>query len=94
MTFIKPFIIKEVDLLTVKRLIQYARFNAKNDWGTAIRMLLDYVDTDAKNIMLYNRMLEFETRLERLEASLEEKEPEKKKVRGFGPKQIQEEKND
>jgi len=87
MTYIKPFPIKEVDLLTIKRFINFCRFNAKNDWGVGLKVLLDYVDTDAKNVMLYNKIMDLESQLEAMSSritELAEKPKETKKKGTFG----------
>jgi hypothetical protein len=89
MTYIKPFPIKECDLLTIKRFIHFCRFNSKNDWGIGLKMLLDYVDADAKNIMIFDKMMQLEGELEGLKteiSSLKDKMNEKKERVGFGVK--------
>ncbi len=85
MTYIKPFNIKEVDLMTIKRFISYARFNAKNDWGTAMKMLLDNTEADAKEVMLYENILALKQEVEQIKAEIEKK-PETKVVKTFGVK--------
>lgn len=87
MTYIKPFPLKEVDLLTIKRFIRFCRFNSKNDWGIGLKILLDYVDTDAKTTLLYDKQLKIEEEISGLKSELnemKEKPKEKKVVKGFG----------
>lgn len=86
MTYIKPFPIKEVDLLTIKRFINFSRFNSKNDWGVGLKMLLDYADGDAKIMMLYDRILQVERDVEGIIIALDEPKQQQKEQtkRTFG----------
>jgi len=72
MTYVKPFPIKEVDLLTIKRFIKFCRFSSKNDWGVGLKILLDSIDYDAKTMMLYEKISALESRIEGLESSQQE----------------------
>lgn len=76
MTYIKPFPIKECDLLTIKRFIQFCRFNSKNDWGVGLKMLMDYVETDAKTLLLYDKILKLENDMEGLKVLVDNKQGE------------------
>lgn len=86
MTLIKPFVIKEIDMFTLKRLIRYCRMNSKNDWALGIKMLLDQCEGDAKSMMLYEKLVTLEENynkhLEVLHNETKKEEP--KKVKTFG----------
>lgn|SRR3990167_5375223 len=84
MTLVKPFVIKEIDMLTLKRLVRYCRQNAKNDWGTGIKMLLDAAEADAKTMMLYEKIVVLEDKVESLIGKPQEEKKEKKEFKGFG----------
>lgn len=84
MTLIQGYCIKEIDLLTVKRFIQFCRFNTKNDWGVGLKLLLDFVESDSKTVMLYDKITAVESRVEAVEATLNKPPQEKKTPTTFG----------
>jgi hypothetical protein len=86
MTYVKPFPIKEIDLLTIKRFIKFCRFNSKNDWGIGLKILLDYVEGDAKSIMLFDKMMRIESEIEGVKAEIQDfkKSDERTEKKTFG----------
>jgi len=90
MTLVKGLNLKEIDLLTLKRLIKFARFNTKNDWGIAIKTLLDSVESDSKTMMLYDKIISMENNIEELYNMIiknDGKKEAKKVVKTFGAKE-------
>lgn len=87
MTIVKPFIIKEIDLLTLKEFVKYCRMNTKGDWGMGISTLLREHTLGGVNTILYEKLLLIEERMEYIEGNIagmvgEEKKEDKKKTFG------------
>lgn len=84
MTLIKPFIIKECDLLTIKRIVNYSRVNSKGDWGLALKMLLDAAEADAKTTLLYEKIINLESMFNAFVGKPEKVEEDPKAKKTFG----------
>ena len=69
LTIVKPFVINEMDLATIKRLVLWCRRHSKGEWALGIKMLLDAQEEDAKTMLLYEKICKLEERVEALEGT-------------------------
>lgn len=85
MTYVKPFVIKEIDMLTIKRVERFSKMHSKGDWGIGLRLMTELIDTDTKYSMLFTMLNDLADRVESIEAMLAQPQEEtEKKPKVFG----------
>ena len=85
--FINRMVIKEINLVTAKKLYQFAKQNSEGHWGNAIEMLLNISESHI-NEYSQDRLEEMEKKVAMLEAMMQQEGEESNKIKTLGGGEI------